>query len=51
MIVSASQIHRVVTSKDLDKLAKQMLKERRQDWEKKTAMLGFPTTISSSFSS
>ena len=42
MIVSASQIHRVVTSKNLDQLAKQMLKQRRRGWEKRQLRLNFP---------
>ena len=42
MIVSASQIHRVITSKDLDKLAKQMLKQRTRGWEKRQLQAAFP---------
>ena len=42
MVVSASQIHRVVKSKDLNKLAKQMLKERTERWRRAKLKRKFP---------
>ena len=46
MIVSASQIHRVVKSKDLNKLAKQMLKERTERWRKAKLKREYPKPAS-----
>lgn len=42
MVVSASSIHRVVTSKDLNKLAKQIHKERIKRWETRQLKKLFP---------